>query len=418
MKLQSKFILYFLLICIPVLFIAGIIAFNLISEVVDENLREEMWNDKIRAERLIDNLIEPGNFYLSVDSLSGVTIETGTESGYQYQIAVKMDPYAGEQLEYRVLKSYYKSPTGNYLIKIMKPALEKDDLIENLITIMLMIFGLLLVVMIVVNFIISKSLWKPFEKTLLELANFNIASGQLPKLPGTNTSEFKKLNTALDTMTKKLSHDFRLQKEFTENASHEIQTPLAIIKLNVEQLMQSEKLTESELKHLQMIENSVNKLSALNKSLLLLAKIENRQYTEITQIEIEAGVKNTLNNFESFILTKNIKVTVEGNNSAKIGMNSSLFEILLSNLIGNAIRHNIDGGKIDIVIQPGMIKISNSGTAGTLNTDKLFERFAKGEASASSTGLGLAIVKSILDTYGYTIKYSFTNDLHTFQIKF
>lgn len=418
MKLQLKFILYFLLISIPVLFVAGIIAFNMISDAVDENLREEMWNDKIRAERLIDNLIEPHNFYLSADSLSNVEKVQGNDVGYKYLVSIKMDAFAGEHLKYRVLKSYYKASTGNYLIKIMKPALEEDDLIENLISIMLMIFGLLLGVMIIVNFIVSKFLWKPFDKTLQELAKFNVASGQLPQLPSTNTSEFRKLIAELDSMAKKLSNDFRLQKEFTENAAHEIQTPLAIIKAGAEQLMQSPSLGEKELSQLQRIENAAGKLSALNKSLLLLAKIENRQFKENTPNDLERGVKSVLNNLEAFIVDKKINVEFNSNDNAIVNMHPDLFEILLGNLLRNAIRHNCEGGKIAIDIKNGKMIIGNTGNGAMPDAGKLFSRFAKGEASGESTGLGLAIVKSILDTYGYTITYSYINNLHTFEISF
>ena len=195
-------------------------------------------------------------------------------------------------------------------------------------------------------------------------------------------------------MTDKIHIDYLQQKEFTENASHEMQTPLAVIKANLTQLMQSTTLSESDMNNLQTIENTTKKMASLNKALILLSKIENNQFKENELIPINKIINKVVNNFADLIEVKNIKLKLNLKDELQITINPTLAEILLSNLVQNAIRHNVNGGIINIDLMQNKLIISNSGEALTINSNELFTRFKKNDASKDSLGLGLAIVKS------------------------
>ena len=217
-------------------------------------------------------------------------------------------------------------------------------------------------------------------------------------------------------MTDKIHIDYLQQKEFTENASHEMQTPLAVIKANLTQLMQSTTLSESDMNNLQTIENTTKKMASLNKALILLSKIENNQFKENELIPINKIINKVVNNFADLIEVKNIKLKLNLKDELQITINPTLAEILLSNLVQNAIRHNVNGGIINIDLMQNKLIISNSGEALTINSNELFTRFKKNDASKDSLGLGLAIVKSICNIYQLNIVYSYSNQLHTFTL--
>ena len=217
-------------------------------------------------------------------------------------------------------------------------------------------------------------------------------------------------------MTDKIHIDYLQQKEFTENASHEMQTPLAVIKANLTQLMQSTTLSESDMNNLQTIENTTKKMASLNKALILLSKIENNQFKENELISVNKIINKVINNFADLIEVKNIKLNLNLKDDLQLTINPTLAEILLSNLVQNAIRHNVNGGIINIDLMQNKLIISNSGEALTINSNGLFTRFKKNDASKDSLGLGLAIVKSICNIYQLNIDYSYSNQLHTFTL--
>jgi signal transduction histidine kinase len=217
-------------------------------------------------------------------------------------------------------------------------------------------------------------------------------------------------------MTDKLYEDFTKQKEFTENASHEMQTPLAVIKAELNLLMQSKNLKETEMLYLHGIERSVKKLSTLNKTLLLLTKIDNNQFTTNQAINLNRLIEKQIEQNEEFLKLKNCLLKYDFENELVISMSNELAEILLFNLIQNAIRHNEVSGIITIKVKENKVIIANSGNPLTLSKDDLFVRFKKNDASKDSLGLGLSIVKSIANIYNLLIAYTYENKMHIFTI--
>jgi len=266
-----------------------------------------------------------------------------------------------------------------------------------------------------INLYISKKLWAPFYSTLDKLKVYKVDDTSV-MFEKSSITEFSKLNKTLTLMTEKIHNDYISQKQFIENASHEIQTPLAVIKNKIELLIQSKTLSESDIQIIQSVYNASNKLSSLNKALLLLSKIENNQFKDIEEIQFQTLIEKIITHFEDIISLKNIRVKKNFQSSLTHKMNPLLADILISNLIQNAIRHNIEGGSITIQLSGNSIIISNTSDTSIINTNELFQRFRKSEASAESIGLGLAIVKEICDKYNIELNYTCQSSIHTIQL--
>ena len=418
MRLISKTILYYLLISLPLLVIAGVFSYFLIKSELRDGTDETLMKEKANAVKLIRSFKEPKNTNLSSDSLSTIKIVTDFKSGDVYCDTSFYDKDEQELILYRVLKSNYTLNNTTYAITVSKTTVEEDELMEGLLSAFAVIVGFLVFAFFIVNWLLSKTLWKPFYKTVAELNDYDIKKHEHHNFEASSTKEFNQLNIALNIMTEKLYSDFVQQKEFTENAAHEMQTPLAVVKGNISLLMQSPHLKEEEMNQLQTVENTIKKLSALNKTLLLLTKIENNQFQENSIINLKETIAKALSNYSDLIGAKQIQLELNLESDLKIEINPLLADILVSNLFQNAIRHNYEGGKIIISIRGNTLQISNSGEPLTINKEDLFTRFKKNDASKDSLGLGLSIVKGITDTYNYQISYNYDGSLHNFIVSF
>jgi signal transduction histidine kinase len=209
-----------------------------------------------------------------------------------------------------------------------------------------------------------------------------------------------------------------VQKEFIENAAHELQTPLAVIQGKLEALFQQSSLTQSQSEVLEKLNESVSRLARLNKNLLLLSRIEHDQFSTSEQLSINALLKKHFEFFAEQAAAKNIRITLNENTEVSVNTNPVLAEVLLNNLMFNAIRHNLPSGTIVINLEERHLSISNSGTSTALPQEKIFDRFSKINPSTQGSGLGLAIIKKIVDLNRWAIHYHFKNDLHTFTIAF
>ncbi len=418
MKLISKTILYYLLISLPLLIISGYISYYLIRGEVREGTDNSLWKEKINAEKLVKSFVTPHNVTLSSDGMSKITISKATASNYFFSDTLIYDREEDENVNHRILNTYFKVNETTYLITLAKPTFEEDALIAGLVSSLLMVIGFLMCSFFVVNWLLSKWLWKPFYKTIHDLNQYDLKNNTGTDFSSSKIKEFNQLNEALNKMTNKIYTDFIHQKEFTENAAHEMQTPLAVMKAKLELLIQSPNLKEEEMNQLQAIDTSVSKLASLNKALLLLAKIENNQFKDSTEISLQKVIEKVIENYEDIIESKNISIEKKFTVDFKIKMNPILCDVLVSNLIQNATRHTITGGAIKIELTANTLLISNSGNPLNIKAEELFDRFKKNDSSKESLGLGLSIVKSITDLYNVKISYSFSKNLHSFSLIF
>jgi signal transduction histidine kinase len=197
-----------------------------------------------------------------------------------------------------------------------------------------------------------------------------------------------------------------------------MQTPLAIMQSKSEILLQSDNLTPEQISQIRVIYQSVQRLSKLNKTLLLLSKIENRQFKDMEAINVNEVIEKHLEIFDDFIVNKHLKVSTKSTLEVEIRTNPLLFDMVVSNLISNAIKHNKEHGIIEILTTKLFISVSNSGQPPKLSSDSLFERFKKDSKASNSFGLGLAIVKKICDNNNWKITHSYIEDQHNISIYF
>lgn len=323
-----------------------------------------------------------------------------------------------EYISYRQLEFPLAVAGKEYKIVVRKSRVETDDLIKLILLITLGIISLLLISLFFINRFFLTKVWRPFNSTLQQIQQFNLSGKEKIKPEHTNIDEFRELNNAVRIMTNRINDDYNEIKSFTENASHEIQTPLAIIKSKLELLSQSENLSEEKMNLIQSVYEATNRLSKLNQSLILLTKIDNLQFSETEQVNISILINKHLSNYEELIAAKLIIISKKIEDDINLNMNNALAEILITNLITNAIKHNIEGGTIEIILNKYHLSIINTGSALSSKPSELFERFRKDQVSSDSLGLGLSIIKKICERYNYKIEYNYSDTFHTTTIAF
>lgn len=418
MKLITKTISYYLLVSLPLLLIAGVFGYCLIKAELNNSMEESLWKEKINAKKIIQTFKTPQIVYLTTDSLSKITPVQNNKTGYSYKDSIIYDSFEEEYLNYRILNNYFSYDGQNYLIVAAKSTLEDDDLMESLFSSFILIMAFLILAFFIVTWLLSKKMWQPFYNTLSRLNEYDIKQHHAYHFDKSSINEFNQLSTSLNKMTDKIYSDFLQQKEFTENASHEMQTPLAVVKANLSLLVQSPNLKEEEMNQLQAIENTVKKLTALNKSLILLSKIDNHQFNENVAVNFNDKITSIIKHYEEVWQSKNITIETKFDNNLIISCNSTLADVLIANLFQNAIRHNHKNGTINISINKNLLTISNTGEPLSIPENELFVRFKKNDASKDSLGLGLSIVKSITMLYSININYTYFSNKHQFSLQF
>ncbi len=328
------------------------------------------------------------------------------------------DDDAKKYIPFRQLGFTANLNNADYYIQIYKSLEETDNLIVRIFLIMTILVFLIIITLLITIRFTSLRAWNAFYDTIRKLNTYDINSQSEFSLNPSEIKEFEDLNKGLKSMIERIKKDFQNMKEYTENASHELQTPLAIINMKMELLLQSKTLDEKQLKAVIDAYEASNRLSKLNQTLLLLAKIENRQFPESKLVEPHKVIENQLEMVEDLIDSRQIQLKRHFDEKVIIYMNPYLADILFANLIKNAIRHNLAGGELIIDINKEMLTVSNSGNPLKMSKDALFERFHKQSSSPESLGLGLAIVQKICEVYGFKVSYHYENNLHHFSIDY
>lgn len=295
---------------------------------------------------------------------------------------------------------------------------ETEDLMESIAALFFVLISLLLVGLFIITKRLSLNLWKPFYETLQQIEQFEIDKSIQPKLKETGIEEFNRLNLSIEKLIEKNTSIYRNQREFIENAAHELQTPLAIFQAKIDTLIQSADFTQEQYQLLNSLDEGVARLNRLNKNLLLLSKIENDSFSKKQTFNLKETIEKQIDFFKEQAIAKNLTIEMELNGNITVNSNPVLAEILISNLFLNAIRHNVHDGKVLVALSNDSLTFSNTGFPQTLVADKLFNRFSKSNPSEQGNGLGLAIIKKIADLNNWKTAYSFTNNLHSFTVGF
>ncbi|KAB1232496.1 sensor histidine kinase [Chryseobacterium viscerum] len=369
---------------------------KLSDEALEKSL--ELWNH-----------IQPET---NIEKISSSQIKRDTIYTYEKHL-----PFISEQKKerYRCLKKVIYLHDKPYLFTIQTNIEESHETIAVIAMITIFFFIVIVVGLLYLNRKLSSSIWKPFRDTLDQLKTFNLNSQNTIEFPASDTTEFEELNQSLYRLIERNISTYKTQKEFTENASHELQTPLAIIKNKLDLLLQDQDLTEKQYRIAEDMNRALTRSSRINKNLLLLAKIDNNQFDSSETISFDHLLHQSIEILGEHIEQKNISIQKEISHNVVVRGNSILTEILINNLILNAIRHTSPGGTINIHLNSSSFEISNSGME-KLKTDLLFKRFSKLSTDNSGSGLGLSIIQEISKFHHWNISYRFENNQHIFTV--
>ena len=419
MRLLTKTTLYFLLTMVPLLAAGGFYLFHSFSKELAHEMDEELIYDELQWLRYLQNETLDGPFVLKTPELLIYPVNAPVE---RYPTIIDTEYFqeiANAKVPYRQLSHVVPVNGTPYQVTIRRSQVQKSVLVTNVTRIMLFVFLGLFLATLLFNWLISTRLWQPFRSTLAKIRNANLHKlEQVQFEAGTTVAEFDALNHSLNSMTEKIHADYISMKEFTEDAAHEMQTPLAIAQSKLELVLQEPNLNDEQVEYILQAGDAIKRLGRLNQSLLLLAKIENHQYDTTTTVNLVDITKKYLQLFEDVIRDKRVTVETYFNAGLHLPLHPALAESLVSNLVGNAVKYNYPGGRIIISVDTNSYSISNTSELPPIEQGQLFRRFKKHGANPDgSNGLGLAIVKKIVDTAGAVIRYSAASSLHTFKIE-
>ena len=423
MNLTTKFTLWYFGIMLVVLLIGGAIVYYEIQWKISrvEVVRHQRLND------IIAQQIRQGGDYTAHPTRKRATITLIPEDSVPrgltsfYTRGVGWNPEF-QSREYRlVVTSFYTIGGAHYRITTYSFIPSFYQLLPGVVDSFKWILLLLLVLVVISGGLISKYILAPFKRTIRVIQSFDLRQKESIHLPGTRTSEFRELNEFLKKMTDKAREDYQSLKEFTENASHELQTPTAIIRGKLDLLMESDIRDEQAILIAEM-QNALERLSRIHSSLTLLTKLENQEYEAKEPVCISRLMREALDAFAELMQMKLLTLHIDIEDKVYVPLHASLADLLLTNLISNAIRHNTpvvgESGTIFVRLNRDGLVIANTGREPKVPTEELFERFKKGNPGSDSIGIGLAIVRQICDMSHFDITYQFHSDLHIVAISF
>jgi signal transduction histidine kinase len=318
---------------------------------------------------------------------------------------------------YRVLRTGVMIQGKPYQLQIQESMVDTGELIGAIVAIQVGVIALLLVGFVLINRKLSTTIWRPFYIILDKLKKYQIDRDKSILLPYSSTAEFRDLSVAISQLVDRNVEVFQSQKEFTENAAHELQTPLAICRTKLELLAQTKDLTQEQADLVGSLLDATDRITRLNKDLLLLSKIENRQFLETEEIELKTIITKCLEVYRHKVQEKDLIVKLSLDETQIIKANTVLLEVLINNIISNAIRHANDRGTVTIESTKSSLTVSNSGDP-LVHPEKIFDRFHRESRTTLGSGLGLSIAKKICEGAGYKIEYDYGSSSHHFKIIF
>jgi len=416
MKLAAHYNKASIIISVSVLLASGLVYYLTINHIarqqLDSDLSEEV-GEVINYVNLNQRL--PRSVEFDEDLTSFVKTNL-TKYDTHFFDAPYANPKEKKIEQGRAVTALIKVKGENYIVTIIESRENTEYLIQIISAITLLLTAVLLTILIITNRYVLNGLWKPFYYILQQVKKFNIADTSRIDTIESRVDEFKELSDAVSKMSSRVTTDYQGLKTFTENASHEMMTPLAIITSKLDMLIQDEKLSSDQFAQITDIYSAAGRLSRLNQSLLLLVKIDNNLLRDTEDLDIKTVTLEKAQQFQEMIGNKNIELDMSLD-SLQVNASKYLIDVLINNLFSNAIRHNHNGGRIKITLSGNQLCFQNSGDNKPLDENAIFERFYK-SGSSDGTGLGLAIMKNICTFYHFEIKYQFREGMHCFLVAF
>ncbi|GAB4035898.1 sensor histidine kinase [Spirosoma jeollabukense] len=417
MKLLTKTNRIYLAFSLVIYLLTAVSFYQIIRMVIYDEVENRLRVEK----RDFEEYVRTHNAWSTIPYFVENKIVVVPARGRKFQREVFTDTliqnrYDNELAPFRQLTFYEPIEGVMHRVSIRKSLIQTYRLIEVITVVMVVFLGLLLLGSFWFQGKLSGRLWHPFYNTLARLKFFDLTSDKPLELDKSEITEFMELNEVLQKMADKMRQDYSSLKEFTENASHEMQTPLALINAKVEQLIQTKQLTEVQMNWIDSIYQASRRIARLNQGLLLLAKIENRQFNDVHQINFTQLLIEKLQDMEEVLTHKHLTVSEQLTAPFDVLLPASLADSLVTNLVSNAIKHNQAGGQIKLTSTNNQLSLSNTGGLLTSDPERLFERFKKESTGPDSVGLGLAIVKQICDSYNIGVSYHYVDNMHTISL--
>ena len=372
MKLQTKFNRATITVTIIVLLIASVAYYFFIRYILISQLDQSLIVEEVEVYHHVQV-----NGKLPAESHFGdqriVFEEVTIPPRRHFSSKMVRNPANNESETARLIIFPVHAEGKIYTCTVTKSQTKTEHLLFVILAITVGVIFLIVSVLFVLNRFLMKKLWMPFHSTLNAMKEFNLSDPSPIKLQSSAIDEFNALNAAWTQMTHKINDDYTSLKNFADNASHEMQTPLAVINSKLDLLIQDQQITEKSLHHVQAMYDAIDRLTKLNQSLLLITKIENNQFKEKTSIDLSTVLRERLSNLEELIHARHLTVNTDLAQSI-VAMHPMLADILVSNLLVNAIRHNNSNGVINLSSRKGFMSISNSGEAVGLDTNTVFNR--------------------------------------------
>lgn len=411
-----KLIRKYLFISILAVLLIGCVSHYLIFRFFIHYSSDQMLKDqKAKIENYItqnDTLPLAPTLVLRPARIEVETIEaSGLFPDEMYRDTVMYSEETGTFTPYRQLFFTASYKNEHHLININQPTVIRNDLFYAIVTSLLLLLVLFVLFTYVIEYLLKKNVWSPLNYNLRKLHEYDLKANAVLQLKKPGIKEFDEMNEVILRMVDKINADYENSRLFTEDASHEMQTPLSIIKSKMDLLMQNPllMLDKDNENSVRAISRAVSRLSRMNKSLLLITRINNNQYEEKENIRLDKHLAVYLNDLEELFEAKQLTVKTVVS-PCLLFMNSNLAEILLSNLLSNAIRHNLPQGWIDLFLDNSRFVISNTCKGGLKSEANLFNRITFHNKSEESSGLGLNIVRSICDKNEFHIRYDYPED--------
>lgn len=410
MKLITKTYLLSIAWMLPLVVVGSIFGFFVIKYILYEEADEFLTYEMNRIVTYHSTYNDLPDFHKVASIIEGVSHPVPV-----FKDTLLLEPADNEMVPYRELHFSINHKGTDFTLVLRHLLPGEDDVLQGTVIIIVGLMLLFAATLVVVLKTISTKVWTPFYVALKTLTQYKIVQ-QVPTFPSTDIQEFELLNTTIDELLKKIAGDYQRTKEFNENASHELQTHLAIIRANAEQLLNQQSNAEGQTDKLSAILNATLKLSQAQKSLLLLSKIGNQEYCNPVNVDFDIVLSQALSLFDEVIALRAISLSVRLLPCRQV-IDAGLADILVNNLIKNAVKHNVANGFINVELTEKHLVIANSGQPYSGDPAQLMARFAKGKDG--NLGIGLAIVKQICDLHGYKIVYSISEkSIHQIQIIF
>ena len=415
MKLTHYISIRYIGVTVLVMLISIPVFYLVLQNVLTGNIDESLQNQKTLIINKLQN-VNNKNFGILDNEIAVVksSIVLPKEKLFTKEIYNKEED---EKEFFRVLQFSVTSNSENYNVQIKESLVESEDLLKIILKLLISILIVLVGTLLFINYNIKQKVWKPFYKTLAELKNFRVDKTDELKLEKSKINELNDLNLSLNELSSNNKKVYQSQKEFTENASHEIQTPLAIVQNNIELLWQTENISEDQAKIIDEISTATLRMSKLNQALLLLSKIENRQFSETEEVNLNKLAEHFFKNYQEQIKFKELSIKTELSKFFIIKINPNLAEILIGNLLINALKYAPKGSEVQVYFNENEMRISNESNGKSLDKAILFKRFQRQNNQENGTGLGLEIAKQIANSFDLKFNYEFNENRHFFILK-